>query len=1215
MAQPNPSSVRVLVRPPHPTTSIAPSLSSSISSVTSAATSSTSTSLPSPPSSSPPPEGVVVVGFVGSRSSIESTHLINRILDANVFGSGNLDKDLFASRLKSSRRGEEWFRHRRISYHHEKEKGVVFLQFSSSLSQLSLPSASRIVEGEYASASALEELEADDLRGMLFMFSVCHVIIFLHEGLRFDTHILKRFRILQNSKHALSPFIRSKVAPTLTNTPLNSHPTAARITSIPSLSRRGVTSRHGSSISLMSGSGSNSSVLPGQCTPVILFVFIGDLLDESNHSTISEESVDVPSVAQLSSNAGGLPKLTSSSKGSGPVVVLARPASKTEGGFKKKLQSSLETQLRFLIKRCRTLVGTEHSNHGSRNATSLSTLPLFLFDSSKVVAMLDRSLIRRGESLDIITDLIEDAFNSKSTLDLISLEDHCQNANNDDIQAIKDFLYRQVDTIRGRGGLHSNASSGTVAGVGIVAAAAAAAAASAAAGKTLTSPDLPNLQHWLSLSNLILDSLISVDDIFLDEEGKLKKLSLEKGANETKENEISVEDRKAISAAVSCLESSKGLNFKFSISWCQRALPAAKNVYLDELPPFYPTALHKTHLERALRAFSSMVKGPATLTYSRKLEQECTEIWESGRQLCDTVSLTGKPCMHQRHDDQKQHSSGYVFLHACACGRSRRLRDDPFDFESANINFSCFANCEDLLPYLILPRDILVGSLPQNSWRLMRIAGARYYKPSKGLLQNGFSSTEKYLLKWEISLDKQKEVNSLPLSMADKSSSTDVMPESKFSFISDEEAKKNDADRLQQEPKSGRSENMVKKLEMGPLNNSSISFGKGLPSFPVKKPFSEVVAGTSGGNPFPSLQHKKPPKASADTCLGKAAASEQFINQVSVVGSREGPQKTEHRGTQGNVLGSATNEQIDENPVLQIGSNIVSVNYGGEKIFRDDCSKQVNIFVGFEHECAYGHRFLLSLDHLQDLESKFSVNELHSSGDGSETKTETRNGLRKKDPENSMATVTFVNNIKRTNRSAERSDKSNGRHGSITLLSRSENARSEPANGHPLPAGYQQKFDRNISCVKLDDGASAFSLLNRKLPVYMNCPYCKSLSSKDKMKISDTVSQLQRIFLVTPKFPTVLGTCPVVQFDDACLPPSVPNREQQTRFSFGCQVFLPPESFLTLKLPFVYGVRMDNGCLQPLNPLVQKPELTAWLVEGTALQIISLGHEDDEMMR
>ena len=60
-----------------------------------------------------------------------------------------------------------------------------------------------------------------------------------------------------------------------------------------------------------------------------------------------------------------------------------------------------------------------------------------------------------------------------------------------------------------------------------------------------------------------------------------------------------------------------------------------------------------------------------------------------------------------------------------------------------------------------------------------------------------------------------------------------------------------------------------------------------------------------------------------------------------------------------------------------------------------------------------------------------------------------------------------------------------------------------------LAAGFQS--------VNLDDGGTAFSLLNRSLPIYMNCPHCReSRKKKDTMnvKFASTISQLQRIFLV-----------------------------------------------------------------------------------------------------
>ncbi|KAJ0084826.1 hypothetical protein Patl1_30564 [Pistacia atlantica] len=89
---------------------------------------------------------------------------------------------------------------------------------------------------------------------------------------------------------------------------------------------------------------------------------------------------------------------------------------------------------------------------------------------------------------------------------------------------------------------------------------------------------------------------------------------------------------------------------------------------------------------------------------------------------------------------------------------------------------------------------------------------------------------------------------------------------------------------------------------------------------------------------------------------------------------------------------------------------------------------------------------------------------------------------------------------------------------------------------------------------------------------------------------------------VTPPFPTVLATCPTIQFETSCLPPSVQDREQKLQFSLGCQVILPPESFLVLRLPFVYGVQLEDGNLQSLNPLEHEPERTAWITKGTTLQ-------------
>jgi len=151
---PSPSPVRVLIRPPS-----SPSPSSS--------------DHPSPAPSQAPltraSDGVVVVGFVARRHD-DSAQLLDRVIDSNVFASGNLD----ASLLVDDEEAREWFERRRISYFHDHERGILFLQFSSTRCPAIHPAADVAPPGF---DSAVEEHEFGDLQGMLFMFSVCH---FLH---------------------------------------------------------------------------------------------------------------------------------------------------------------------------------------------------------------------------------------------------------------------------------------------------------------------------------------------------------------------------------------------------------------------------------------------------------------------------------------------------------------------------------------------------------------------------------------------------------------------------------------------------------------------------------------------------------------------------------------------------------------------------------------------------------------------------------------------------------------------------------------------------------------------------------------------------------------------------------------------------------------------------------------------------------------------------
>lgn len=61
-------------------------------------------------------------------------------------------------------------------------------------------------------------------------------------------------------------------------------------------------------------------------------------------------------------------------------------------------------------------------------------------------------------------------------------------------------------------------------------------------------------------------------------------------------------------------------------------------------------------------------------------------------------------------------------------------------------------------------------------------------------------------------------------------------------------------------------------------------------------------------------------------------------------------------------------------------------------------------------------------------------------------------------------------------------------------------------------------------------------------------------------------------------------------------------------------MILPPESFLSLRLPFVYGVQLEDGSLYPLRPFEDEPERTAWITKNTTLQVLSKGSNPDEQL-
>lgn len=1197
---PSPSPVRVLIRPP-------PS-------------SSTSTTTTAPSSSAPPPppstDNVVVIGFI-SQQHDDSTHLLNRVIDSNVFASGNLDKPL----LVEDEEAKEWFKRRRISYFRDRDKGILFLHFASTRSSFVHDSPSPGFD------SAVEECEFSDLQGMLFMFSVCHVIVYIQEGSRFDTRVLRNFRVLQAAKHAMAPFARSQGgAPGLpsrvhSSASLSSRAASSRNNSSPGRGG-GNLNRNASAVSLMSGLGSYTSLFPGQCIPVMLFVFVDDFSGLSNSSTNGEESSDGSSINHSSSLSSVAKTSLPATKGSGSVVVLARPASRSEGGLRKKLQSSLEAQIRFLIKKCRTLSGSEVTHPGVRAGGSSTSAALFSLDASKAVVLLDRRSIQKGESLEFATGLVEDVLNGKATSDSLLLESHGQIASKEDLVSVKEFIYRQSDILRGRGGI-VNTNSGS--GVGMVAVAAAAAAASVASGKTFTAPDLPSFETWLTSSLHILSRVLCAKGGCLDE-FEINKRKPRQRNTVSPSVEESLKSTDPLDVAVSWLQCGRGLNTKFSTLWCQRAIPAAKEIYLKDLPACYPTPQHEVHLDKALHAFRSMVKGPAVQLFAKTLEEDCSSIWKSGRQLCDAVSLTGKPCMHQRHDVEdsnselgtlpKAHSSGYFFLHACACGRSRKLHPDPFDFESADAG--CFSDCDKLLPAVKLPETEVAGPVQSSSWSVLRIGGSRYYESSKGLLQSGFCATEKYLLKWTIYLEKQKRLNGSTESIGKQSS---LIGGPNVEYIADG---KRTGDGQSHPALQNGDEDLRTSLDINKTDNKNISFGRGFPIFKMRKPFSEVVAGSAAvDSGFPPLQQRKLPTLGSEKGVKQSRPSNQNAERVNATINHQISQDMSF--TEGPLHGNGNNGSRDGDPFLRIGSNVLPVYLDdGTRNKPHSSLKHETVYVGFEHECPRGHRFLLNADHLTELGSLYSSSDeshLSSSTEpvernqASHTKVSKNASWSKVHRSSNEILSASINKERDVGKSNEIIPNGHlNADGSVYTSTPLKEKNMTSVNILAKAPNLMKDSGGDLHTINMGGDELAFSMLNRNLPIYMICSHCRrSRNKKDtaEVKFASGISQLKRIFMVTPAFPVILATCPVVQFETSCLPPSVPDREKKLQFSLGFPVILPPDSFLTLKLPFVYGVQLEDGNKHPLNPFEQQPEMTAWITKGTVLQILSKGSSDE----
>lgn len=262
---------------------------------------------------------------------------------------------------------------------------------------------------------------------------MCHILLIVQEGSRFDPRYLRMFRTLQTAKHALAPFVKTQVLPNVLpqSTNRSSPSSRAGAASRDAVGRSGVGVSAGRQSSSNGYIGGPAPVLyPGQCTPVALFVCLEECTESASGCNISGSAAEdaaegsgVPSSLHSGPGSSSSPGSTYSrlSKSSQSNPGSSRPGNKTEAGVRKKMQASTEAQIRFLLKKCRTLASVVGEGGPSGSAAAalrgltggVNTFggagnggALFALDQSRAAVFIDRASNRQGAGLDEISDVL-----------------------------------------------------------------------------------------------------------------------------------------------------------------------------------------------------------------------------------------------------------------------------------------------------------------------------------------------------------------------------------------------------------------------------------------------------------------------------------------------------------------------------------------------------------------------------------------------------------------------------------------------------------------------------------------------------------------------------------------------------------------------------------------------------------------------------------------
>jgi len=205
-------------------------------------------------------------------------------------------------------------------------------------------------------------------------------------------------------------------------------------------------------------------------------------------------------------------------------------------------------------------------------------------------------------------------------------------------------------------------------------------------GRTNIAPifELPKLSNWTKIYETMYEALFNMKSTIITNLPQMLVLHTTSSINEQKLINL----KSKLLQHISQIRPYADIDVRFSMNRCKKSLPAALNIYQEGLPQHYTRKQHDSRLDKARHAYSLSARGPMFKKYLKQLENDCLTIWKQGRQLCESISLTGNPCVNEMHDVAlKTHNSNVITIATSNCGYHQKERIDPFNLKDANYTF------------------------------------------------------------------------------------------------------------------------------------------------------------------------------------------------------------------------------------------------------------------------------------------------------------------------------------------------------------------------------------------------------------------------------------------------------------------------------------------------------------------------------------------------